>query len=167
MNRFTRIWRVLTGVFTIIISILMFENPDMGYILATIILGSVLFFRGLKQLIYFFSMGIHMVGGKMILYRALITMDVGFFTITIHGIGQRYIMFYFTMYYIYAGIVSIFKAFESRRFEAGTWKMSFISGIYDVSIAMICLFNNNSEKIKLDILCLTLIKSAFTRIIIA
>lgn len=167
MNRFARIRSVLTGLLIISVSIIMFMIPDVGYVLATIILGSVLLLDGIKQFIYFFSMGIHMVGGKMILYRALITMDAGLFTISIRGIGQRYIMVYFIMYYFFAGMISIFRALEARRLEAGAWKMNLISGLFEMVMAIICLINNNSEKVMLDMLCFALIVSALTRIVMA
>lgn len=167
MNRFTRIFHVLSGVFMILISLIMFAVPDLGYMLAAMILGIVLMLNGLKQLIYFFSMGIHMVGGKIILYRALITMDIGYFTFSIHGTGQRYVLFYFTIYYLFAGIISIFRTLESRRLEAGSWKMKLLGGLFDIAIAAICLLNNNSERVMLDVLCFALIVSALTRIMVA
>lgn len=167
MNRFARIRSVLVGLLIISVSIIMFVIPDVGYIFATIILGSVLLLDGIKQFIYFFSMGIHMVGGKMILYRALITMDAGIFTISIHGVGQRYIMIYFIMYYFFAGVISIFRALEARRLEAGAWKMNLLSGLFEMVMAIICLINNNSEKVMLDMLCFALIVSALTRIAMA
>lgn len=167
MNRFTRICHVLSGVFMILISLIMFVVPDLGYALAALIFGIVLMVNGLKQLIYFFSMGIHMVGGKIILYRALITLDIGYFTFSIHGTGQRYVLFYFTIYYLFAGIISIFRAVESRRLEAGSWKMKLAGGLFGITIAIICLINNNSERVMLDVLCFALIVSAVTRIMTA
>lgn len=138
--------------------------PDIGYVLATIILGTVLLLDGLKQLLYFFRMGVHMVGGRVILYRALITIDLGAFTLAIQGTGQRYIMFYFTLYYIFAGMVSAFRALEARKFGAGSWKVNFLMGVFDVSIATICFLNNNSERMMLDILCFAFVISALTKI---
>lgn len=167
MNRVTRIWNVLTGLLVIMISGIMFAVPDIGYGLATGILGCVLVFNGFKQLIYYLSMGIHMVGGKMILYRALITLDLGVFTLAIQGTGQRYIMLYFVMYYIFSGIISIFRALEARGFDAGSWKWSLLNGIYDMALAFICLIHNNSEHLMLEILCLGLVISALTRIAMA
>lgn len=164
MNRFTRIKEILIGLFTIMISILMLAVPDLGYVLATLILGSVLLLDGLRQFIYFLSMGIHMVGGKVILYRAFITMDIGLFTISLHETGQNYVMFYFTLYYAFAGIVSSFRAIETRKQEAGSWKMLFGRGIYDVTVAGICLLNMNSEGVMLDVLCLSMMISAISRI---
>ena len=167
MNRFTRICNGLTGLLMILVSILMMAFPDLGYVLATMILGAALIVSGIRQLLYFCSMGIHMVGGKVILYRALITIDIGIFTWSIHETGQRYVLFYFTLYYLFAGIISIFRMLESRRLEAGSWKMKLASGLFDIVIALVCIFNNNSASVMLDVLCSALIVSAVTRIVMA
>lgn len=167
MNRFTRIGHVLSGVFMILTSVIMLAVPDFGYALAALILGVIMLVNGIKQLIYFFSMGIHMVGGKIILYRALITMDIGVFTLSIHGTGQRYVLFYFTIYYLFAGMILLFRAFESRRLEAGSWKLKLANGLFDITITVICLMHNNSERVMLDVLCFALIVSAVTRIMVA
>ena len=138
MNRFTRICNVLAGIFMILVSIMMLALPEIGYILATWILGIVLLVNGMKQLIYFFSMGIHMVGGRIILYRALITLDMGAFTMSIRGTGQRYVLFYFMIYYLFAGIIAIFRVIESLKLEAGSWKLKLLNGMFNIVIVIIC-----------------------------
>ena len=167
MSRLNRIYSVLTGVSMILISIVMLAFPDLGYQLATWILGIALMMNGFKQLFYFLNMGIHMVGGRIILYRALITLDIGFFTLSIQGTGQRYILTYFAIYYLFAGIISIFRASESRRLEADFWKFKLIRGGFDLTIAVICLIHNNSANVMLEILCFALIVSASARIMMA
>ena len=167
MNRFKRIGNVLTGIGLLLISLVMLAIPDLGYLLATWILGVVLVVNGLRQLVYFLCMGIHMVGGKMILYRALITLDMGFFTLSIRGTGQRYVLFYFTIYYLCAGIISIFRALESQKLEAGSWKTKLAGGLFDMVIAATCLINNHSERVMLAVLCFALSVSAITRIMMA
>lgn len=167
MNKFKRIYNVLAGIGMLLISLVMLAIPDLGYLLATWILGAVLVVNGFRQLIYFLGMGIHMVGGKMILYRALITLDIGFFTLSIQGTGQRYILFYFTIYYLFAGIISIFRALESRKLEADSWKIKLAGGLFDIGIVAACLVNNHSEQMMLVILCFALSASAVTRIVMA
>ena len=164
MSKFNRIKNIVIGIVIIIVSIFMFIFPGIGYYMATVILGVVLLIDGIKQLVYFFSMGIHMVGGKMILYRALITMDLSFFILSIKGIGQRYMMAYFVIYYFFAGIITIFRAYESRKVEAAFWKWKMITGIIKVAISIMCIINNNSEDIMLYLMCFGLIVSAITRI---
>lgn len=167
MSKFDRIKNIIIGIAVIVISVYMLAVPSTGYYMATLILGVVLLINGIKQFIYFFSMGIHMIGGKMILYRALITMDLSFFILTIGGIGQRYMMVYFIIYYLFAGIIIIFRAYESRKAEAGFWKWKLMLGIVKVTVAFMCIIYNNSEDVMLYLLCFGLIISAVARIGVA
>lgn len=167
MSKVNRVKNIAAGIAIMIMSIFMLVFPDTGYYLATIILGVFLLAGGIKQLLYFLSMGIHMVGGKMILYRALITLDLSFFVLSIRGIGQRYMMVYFILYYLFVGVITIFSAFESRRLEAPFWKWKLMTGILKVTIAILCIVNNNSEDMMLYVMCFGLIVSAMTRIAMA
>ena len=108
-----------------------------------------------------------MIGGKTILYRALITMDLSFFILSIRGIGQRYMMVYFVIYYLFAGIIIIFRAHESRKAEAGFWKWKLVNGIIKVAVAIMCIICNNSPDVMLYLMCFGLMISAVTRIGIA
>ncbi|MGN0167646.1 MAG: DUF308 domain-containing protein [Acetatifactor sp.] len=167
MSKFDRIKNIIIGIAVIVISVYMLAVPSTGYYMATLILGVVLLINGIKQFIYFFSMGIHMIGGKMILYRALITMDLSFFILSIGGIGPRYMMVYFIIYYLFAGIIIIFRAYESRKAEAGFWKWKLMLGIVKVTVAIMCIIYNNSEDVMLYLLCFGLIISAVARIGVA
>ena len=164
MSKFNRIKNIVIGIAIIIVSISMLVFPGIGYHMATIILGAVLLIDGIKQFVYFFSMGIHMIGGKMILYRALITMDLSFFILSIRETGQRYMMVYFIFYYFFAGIITIFNAYEARKAEAAFWKWKLITGIIKITISIMCIVNNNSEDIMLYLMCFGLIISAIARI---
>ena len=105
-----------------------------------------------------------MIGGKTILYRALITMDLSFFILSIRGIGQRYMMVYFVIYYLFSGIIIIFRAHESRKAEAGFWKWTLVNGIIKVAVAIMCIICNNSPDVMLYLMCFGLMISAVTRI---
>ena len=164
MSKFSRIKNIIIGMVVIAMSVFMLVNPSTGYYMATLILGVALLVDGIKQFIYFFSMGIHMIGGKMILYRSLITMDLSFFILSIKGIGQRYMMVYFIIYYLFAGTIIIFRAYESRKAEAGFWKWKLMNGIIKVAVAIMCIIFINSEDVMLYLMCFGLIISAVTRI---
>ncbi len=167
MSKLGRIKNIIIGIAVIAMSVFMLVFPDTGYYMATLILGLVLLIDGIKQFLYFFSMGIHMIGGKTILYRALITMDLSFFILSIRGIGQRYMMVYFVIYYLFAGIIIIFRAYESRKAEAGFWKGKLVNGIIKVAVAIMCIICNNSPDVMLYLMCFGLMISAVTRIGIA
>ena len=164
MSKYNRIKNIAAGIGIIILSIFMFAFPDTGYYMATIIFGAVLLIDGIKQMIYFLSMGIHMIGGKMILYRALITMDLSFFLLSIRSIGQRYLMVYFIIYYFFVGMITIFRAYEARKIKAELWKWKLMNGIIKVIISIACIVNITSEDMMLFLVCFGLIVSALTRI---
>ena len=167
MTKTARVFHIAAGICILMTSAIMYAFPDMGYLFAVWILGFVLLVKGIRQFIYYISMGIHMVGGEMILYKALITMDLGVFALTIHGTGQRYIMFYFAFYYMFEGLISCFRAMEAKRYEAGSWKMNLAGGVFQIAISVICLVHNNSESMMLKILCFALVVSGITRITMA
>ena len=164
MSKLSRIKNITIGIVVIAMSVGMLLFPSTGYYMATLILGVALLISGIKQFIYFFSMGIHMIGGKVILYRALITIDLSFFILSIKGIGQRYMMVYFVIYYLFSGIIIIFRAHESRKAEAGFWKWKLVNGIIKVAVAIMCIICNNSPDVMLYVICFGLMISAVTRI---
>lgn len=164
MSKLSRIKNIIIGIVVIVMSVGMLLFPGTGYYMATLILGVALLISGIKQFLYFFSMGIHMIGGKVILYRALITIDLSFFILSIKGIGQRYMMVYFIIYYLFAGMIIMFRAYESRKAAAGFWKWKLVNGIIKVTVAILCIIYNNSEDVMLYLMCFGLIISAVTRI---
>ena len=111
MSKLSRIKNIIIGIVVIVMSVGMLLFPSTGYYMATLILGVALLISGIKQFLYFFSMGIHMIGGKVILYRALITIDLSFFILSIKGIGQRYMMVYFIIYYFFAVMIHMLSAY--------------------------------------------------------
>ena len=60
MSKFSRIKNIIIGIVVIVMSVLMLAFPSTGYYMVTLILGVVLLINGIKQFIYFFSMGIDM-----------------------------------------------------------------------------------------------------------
>ena len=73
-------------------------------------------------------------------------------------------MVYFIIYYFFAGIITIFRAYESRKAEAGFWKWKLMNGIIKMTVEIMCIIYNNSEDVMLYLMCFGLIISAVTRI---
>ena len=73
-------------------------------------------------------------------------------------------MVYFIIYYFFAGMIIMFRAYESRKAAAGFWKWKLVNGIIKVTVAILCIIYNNSEDVMLYLMCLGLIISAVTRI---
>ena len=78
-----RIKNIITGVGMIAGGILMTLYPDMGIGAAALILSISLTLYGFRQIIYYITLARKMVGGRRILYRGVIILDLGLFTLTV------------------------------------------------------------------------------------
>ena len=75
MNSIQRIKKVLSGLGMLLGSIILVLEPEDGYYVVAILLSLSMLMSGVKSLIYYFTMARNMVGGKSILYRALVMTD--------------------------------------------------------------------------------------------
>ena len=78
MSKFRRIFNVLSGAGMILIGVLLMlmESAD-GLKLALICIQMGMTFRGLRLLYYYLSMARYTVGGKSVIYRSMIYLDMG------------------------------------------------------------------------------------------
>ena len=92
MTRLQRIRAFVTGAITLYLAILMMLAPEEGYPVVLIFISLGLMFYGIKSLIYYFTMARFMVGGRMILYRAIVMLDFGYLTATLSDIPRVYVL---------------------------------------------------------------------------
>ena len=145
-----RVQNILTGLLMLLISVLLFTGGEDGYPLVLLILTVTLLVAGLRELIYYFSMARHMVGGKEILYRGLIIFDVGIFTLTLSEVPGLYVMLYLLVIHGFAGVVDVLRALEARRMQAGSWWLSLSTGIANLLVVAACIiFAGSAEKLVL------------------
>ena len=73
MTLFQRIRSVLIGLVMLIVAILFIAYPiDELYLFLMIILAAGLMIRGISDIVFYFTMAKHMVGGKIILFQGVI-----------------------------------------------------------------------------------------------
>jgi len=91
--------------------------------------------RGLGALFYYFTMGRYMVGGKTILFRSIILLDVGALAGSLIDYGVLYAALYLALLHAFSGVVEILRANESRR-TGGHWKLKIAHGIANVLLSV-------------------------------
>ena len=79
MNSIQRVRKFLSGLGMLLGSLILMVKPEEGYYIIAILLSLSLMMLGIRSLVFYVTMARNMVGGKSILYRALIFMDLGFF----------------------------------------------------------------------------------------
>ncbi len=167
MGKMERIRNFIAGLGMIASAAVMILYPDFGYLLVGTILSFILMLAGIRNLIYYRSMARHMVGGRRVFYMGLLLLDMGIFVgglVTVNGI---YVILYLVGGYAFSGLVHILRAFEAKKYSSLGWIGTLSNGLFDIAIAMLCLFFFQSQEIMVVIYCIGLVHSAILRIMSA
>lgn len=167
MSGVQRIKDILIGILIILGAVILIAFPKEGFIITAAILSLSLFIYGIKTLIYYFTMARHMVGGRIMLYLAVVVLDLGMFTMMLTNIPKIYIVLYLLVIYAFAGVVDILRALEAKKYQASSWKLSLISGIISVVVAILCVVFIGSTNMIVYFYSAGLIYSAIVRIVTA
>ena len=167
MSSGQRIKNVLIGVLIILGAVILIAFPEEGIIITASILSLSLFVYGIKTLIYYITMTRHMVGGRIMLYLAVVVLDLGMFTMMLTNIPKMYIALYLVVVYAFSGAIDILRALEAKKYQAPSWRLSLISGIISVVIAILCIVFIGSTNMIVYLYSAGLIYSAIARIITA
>jgi len=167
MSKIQRLKNIVLGLIMILIGVVMIWFPEEGYVFVTLILSFSLILSGLRSLAYYLLMARHMVGGKSILVRGIILLDLGLFTLTLTDIPKIYVILYLLGCHIFAGMVDIMRAVEAKRYKARLWRYNLAYGIANLSVAVSCLACIRSTGMLVVIYCTGMIYSACVRIVSA
>ena len=167
MSSGQRIKNVLIGVLIILGAVILIAFPEEGIIITASILSLSLFVYGIKTLIYYITMTRHMVGGRIMLYLAVVVLDLGMFTMMLTNIPKMYIALYLVVVYAFSGAIDILRALEAKKYQAPSWRLSLTSGIISVVIAILCIVFIGSTNMIVYLYSAGLIYSAIARIVTA
>ena len=76
MTSVQRVKKVLAGILMLVCCFALVVNPETGFYFVALILSVSLFLYAVRSLLYYFTMARHMVGGKSILFRGIIVLDL-------------------------------------------------------------------------------------------
>ncbi len=160
--------KILTGVIMIAVAILFITDPDEDvYMAVIVILALGLAVKGIRDILFYFTMARHMVGGKVILFQGVIILDFALFTASLADVPIIYIMLYLIGIHGFSGVVETLRATESRRTVDGPWKLKLGHGLVNFALALLCLIYIKQTDMAVLIYSLGLIYSGVMRIISA
>ncbi|MBQ7679856.1 MAG: hypothetical protein IJT34_08405 [Butyrivibrio sp.] len=165
MSGFQRIKAVLFGVAMLAVAILFIFFPsDEAYTIIVAILSLGMAIAGIKDIIFYFTMARHMIGGKMILIQGVIILDFALITASLSNVPKIYILLYLIGIHAFSGVVEVLRAMESKKTVEGPWKMKFTHGLVNFALAVACLIFLRKTNTALMIYSLGLVYSAIVRI---
>ncbi|MCQ2401630.1 MAG: hypothetical protein MJ059_06880 [Lachnospiraceae bacterium] len=163
MTTVKRIENILIGLLMIFAAVAIIIRPDEGYAFVVGILGLSLLVIGIKTLVYYFAMAIHMVGGKMILYEGIILTDLGLFSSSLATLPKAYVMIYLVLYNLIEGGINVMSAMESKK-QGAPWKKKMGEGLLNIAFAILCIAMGGSVNIMVEVYAAGMIISAISRI---
>ncbi|MBR3509908.1 MAG: hypothetical protein IKO03_14190 [Lachnospiraceae bacterium] len=168
MTGFQRVKKVLLGLLMLAVAIgFMMEPSDEIYMAIVAILALGLAIEGIKDVVFYFMMARHMVGGKMILIQGVIILDFGLFTASLTDVPKIYILLYLIGIHAFSGVVEVLRAMEAKRAVEGPWKLKFSHGLVNFALAIACLIFIRNSNTALLIYSIGLIYSAIINILTA
>ena len=165
MTKTRRIGNIIVGLSMILIAFLLAVDANRTYPAVIFILGITTLISSIQSLVYYISMARHMVGGRTILYRAIIMLDFSLFTLSLADVPLYCIVLYLAGIHIFAAFVDIMRSIESMRLQAPSWRMSFVSGLVNLCMGALCIVFIENVAMAVVIYSLGLAYSGMTRII--
>ena len=162
--------RVLSIVIAIILGaagVILLMADQLGIYIVAVMLCAVLVIIGIRSLMYYFSMAKHMVGGKTVLYRGIIFLDIGILTSSLADAPGRSLIIYISAVCIFTGFVAILRAREEKSWGSRRWIGKLIYGSIYILIAgavLYCGFAWDLPEVAVDAYALGLVWSAAGKI---
>ncbi len=168
MTGFQRVRKVLFALCMITVAIVLIVNPsELAYAIILLILAIGMAISGIKDIIFYFTMARHMVGGKMILVQGVIILDFAILTSSLSDVPTIYILLYLIGIHAFSGVVEVLRAMESKKSVEGPWKLKLSHGLVNFALAVACLVFIRHSETALIIYSLGLIYSAIVHILTA
>lgn len=135
MTRSKRVVDVFSGIVMFIAgTAFFFSGVDASVIAMLVLIQIGMTVRGFRALYYYLTMARYMVGGKSVLYRSFILLDLGTLAGVLIGHHIIYGVVYLALLHTFSGVVAIFRANESRSYGAH-WKLKMAYGVMNVLLA--------------------------------
>ncbi len=149
MSLMQRIKKITVALLLIFGAVIMLMKGEDGYYIVAVILSASLTVVAVRSLIFYCTMARHMVGGKGVLYKGIILLDLGILTFSVVDDPKFFVVLYLLVERAFSGTVEVMRALESRRYGAASWRLSMAGGILNVGLAaaaLICGFIQNDMK---------------------
>ncbi len=165
MNKTQKIRSLFAGILMILggFTLLIFGEdsiPIIIFIYATIILISAI-----QSFFYYFTMAKYMVGGKKILGKAIILLDLAIFTSVVIRVPTGFIILYLIGIHLFESVIDIFNALEAKRLGASVWRLRLFSGIYNSVLFVFGIFSFRRPVITVTIYAIGIITSGIVKIV--
>ena len=136
MTKTNRVLTVLKGLVMTAFAVLLIAVPS-EYMLNIVlgIIGIGMSLKGFSVLWYYISMARYTVGGKAVLFKAIIYLDIGVLTSSLADAPGASVVLYLAAISGFSGVIGILRAFEAKGIGSH-WKLTFAHGAVNILFAV-------------------------------
>ena len=141
MTLFQRFRRVALGILMVLGAGLILWQENDGLLLIAFFLVLSLGLYSVKLLVYYFTMARFMVGGRRVLIKGVIMLDLAALFLSLTTIPRFYIVLYLVIGMLFTDLVNILRALDGRKLGGRRWNYTIIVNGIGIVIALVCLVN--------------------------
>ena len=164
MTKWQKFSNIAAAILMALFALLILLIGEDAYLIVILAFAIVLVVYSIRMLIYYFKMAKYMVGGKEILIRGILFLDLSLFIFSLSTVPTTYVLLYMVGMLAFSGAVDIMNAMDSRKMQ-GQWKIQIARGVICVIGAIVCIVKMNTPSMVVTIFCFMLFYNAVMRII--
>lgn len=165
MTKLTRVKNFIVAILMIFIGLVILIAPDESFIFVCLFISISVLAYAIKELYFYFTMAMNMVGGIQVLYKGCLCLYAGFILTSFYEMPKAAIFIYLLALLIFSNVVDILAALDSKKVGDKSWKLKFLFGLLGMALAVICIMNYKSTTIVTQMYAINLIYSAIVRIV--
>lgn len=139
MSKISRLFNAFESIVMIAIGIILLILPiDVSYLVVAIIIGVIITFKALKNMVFYFASARHMVGGGRIFINSFILLDFGLLSFFVLLQSSFIATMYLVGVFVILGVIDILRAVEIKKSEGKRWVLKLTKGILIVILGILC-----------------------------
>ena len=164
MNKLKTIGGLLSGLLLLLLGLTLIVYHSKGYLIVIIVLSITFVIKGIRKMIYYFSMARCMVGGQKILVDGIILLELGVFAATLSQVPKIYVVIYLVFTLMFGGVVYFLKALEEKKHNAPGWQLKIAAAGVHLALGVACFFALRYTDIAVVIYGISLCYTAIVKI---
>ncbi|MBE6040416.1 MAG: hypothetical protein E7219_05590 [Clostridiales bacterium] len=130
MSNLKRIINILIALLMLAaaLALTIYTDYAIPFILAFTGIGFTI--KGLSMLFYYFSTARFMVGGKTVLYRGILLLELGLFASSIANHPGPFVILYLASINLYSGVVQMLRVIETFKLRSKRWMLILIHSLF-------------------------------------
>ncbi len=164
MTNLQRIGNMILSLLLIVGGIALLLVPQIGVLVVALVLSACLLLYGVGKLLYYIRLAHHMAGGLILLFLAIIALDVAVFAVAVIDNPKLAVALYLICYCAVSGVLSVARAVESKLFGSPALPLV-LQALVCLALAALCIMFINSDVAIIWIFCICLFYNAGVRLV--